>query len=188
MQDTPGHPGKPANPSTTLIRAPKPTPSVTAILFPHLITGPRSLATKAGIRDSDLPEQPVARQWYPQPVHRAQSVSTSDQPLKAESCESSIREPRATPEDLPYNNQPCAGNRARPAVPSGTAEARVRQHTRGRAEGRQTRVQRRLQQHQPVRRNADGHDKPPQASEQREQAEVGDSDRVSRSSSSGSSS
>lgn len=42
MQDTPGHPGKPANPSTTLIRAPKPTPSVTAILFPHLITGPRS--------------------------------------------------------------------------------------------------------------------------------------------------
>ncbi|KAL9705892.1 hypothetical protein quinque_009410 [Culex quinquefasciatus] len=53
---------------------------------------------------------------------------------------------------------------------------------------RQTRVQRRLQQHQPVRRNVDGHDKPPQASEQREQAEVGDSDRVSRSSSIGSSS
>lgn len=47
MQDTPGHPGKPVNPSTTLIRAPKPTPSVTAILFPHLITGPRSFSYKS---------------------------------------------------------------------------------------------------------------------------------------------
>lgn len=47
MQDTPGHPGKPVNPSTNMIRAPKPTPSVTAILFPHLIIGPPSFSYKS---------------------------------------------------------------------------------------------------------------------------------------------
>ncbi|KAL9693777.1 hypothetical protein quinque_013062 [Culex quinquefasciatus] len=159
------------------------------------IRGPRSFSYKSRNPRLGFPGStrgsPVV---FPNPstVHNRCRPATSRSKLSRVSPPSGNHEPQreepASSEDLPYTIKPCAGNRARPAVPSWTAEARVRQHTRGRAEGRQMRVQRRLQQHQPVRRNADGHDKPPQASVQREQAEVGYSDRVSRSSSSGSSS